>query len=171
MICPNCGYDNVPGAEECASCEQDLTHLDRPEPRDRIEQCLLLDTVRDLGPAKPVQIRSTETVQEALGTMALHNVGAVLVVGPGDELMGILSERDILNDVCGVVDDYHDRPVTEFMTPNPITVTLDEKLAFALYKMDVGGYRHLPVLESRHPVGMISVRDLLRYVARLIKTS
>jgi CBS domain-containing protein len=171
MICPNCGFDNVPGAEECEACTQDLTHLDRPEPRDRIEQCLLLDTVRDLSPSKPVQVRVTKTVQEALDTMALHNVGAVLVVDQKDELIGILSERDILNDVCGLVTDYHQRPVTEFMTPNPVTVDHEEKLAFALHKMDVGGYRHLPVMDHRHPVGVISVRDLLRYVARLIKTS
>jgi CBS domain-containing protein len=171
MICPNCGFDNVPGSEECASCEQDLTHLDRPDPRDRIEQSLLLDTVRDLGPAKPVQILPSETLQEALGTMALHNVGAVLVVNEKDLILGILSERDILNRVCGLIPDYQKLYVRDFMTPNPVTVAPDEKLAFALHKMDVGGYRHLPVVENLHPVGMISVRDLLRYVARLIKSS
>ena len=51
MICPNCGFDNVPGGEECAQCRQDLTHLDRPQPLDRFEQRLLADTIRVLWEA------------------------------------------------------------------------------------------------------------------------
>jgi CBS domain-containing protein len=171
MICPNCGFDNVPGAEECSACEQDLTHLDRPDPRERLVQSLLMDTVRDLDPVKIVQVHPSETLKEALATMAKHNVGAVLVVDEKDLILGILSERDILNRVCGIIKDYHERRVNEFMTPNPVSVAMDEKLAFALHKMDVGGYRHLPVVENQRPAGMISVRDLLRYVARLIKAS
>lgn len=171
MICPNCGFDNVPGSEECASCLQDLTHLDRPEPRDRIEQSLLADTVRDLGPVRPVQILPSVTLQDALATMAKNNVGAVLVVDEQDLILGILSERDILNRVCGLITDYQHCFVRDFMTANPVTVSPDEKLAFALHKMDVGGYRHLPVVDHLHPVGMISVRDLMRYVTKLIKNN
>jgi CBS domain-containing protein len=42
-------------------------------------------------------------------------------------------------------------------------------LAFALHKMDCGGYRHVPVLENGHPVAMISVRDMLRHITRLCR--
>ena len=171
MICPNCGFDNVPGTEECASCEQDLTHLDRPEPRDRIEQCLMTDTVRDLGPVKPVKVLPSQTLQHALATMVQNNIGAVLVVDEKNLVLGILSERDILNRVAGIIPDYQGLYIRDFMTANPVAVASDEKLAFALHKMHVGGYRHLPVVDQMHPVGMISVRDLLRYVAKLIKNT
>jgi len=50
------------------------------------------------------------------------------------------------------------------MTPNPETVTSGDTLAFALGKMDAGGYRHLPVVAGGKPVGVISVRDVLRHV-------
>ena len=60
-------------------------------------------------------------------------------------------------------------PVEPFMTPNPETVTAEDTLAFALHKMDIGGYRHLPVLTDDRPSGVISVRDLLRHFTRLCK--
>ncbi len=50
------------------------------------------------------------------------------------------------------------------MTPNPETVAPADVLAFALGKMDAGGYRHLPVVDAGRPVGVISVRDILRHL-------
>jgi CBS domain-containing protein len=48
-------------------------------------------------------------------------------------------------------------------------VTPADTLAFALHKMDIGGYRHTPVVENSVPVGMISVRDMLHHITRLCK--
>ena len=45
----------------------------------------------------------------------------------------------------------------------------DDTLAFALHKMDVGGYRHVPVVKGGQPLGMLSVRDMLRHITRLCK--
>ena len=66
-------------------------------------------------------------------------------------------------------DDYADRPVSEFMTRDPEAVSPQHTLAFALHKMDCGGYRHVPILEDGHPVAMISVRDMLRHITRLCR--
>ena len=55
------------------------------------------------------------------------------------------------------------------MTAKPETVTAKDTLAFALHKMDVGGYRHLPVLHDGMPAGVISVRDMLRHITRMCK--
>jgi CBS domain-containing protein len=52
------------------------------------------------------------------------------------------------------------------MTRDPETVTPADTLAFALGKMDAGGYRHLPVVAGGRPVGVVSVRDVLRHVTR-----
>jgi CBS domain-containing protein len=165
MICPHCGYDNLPGAEECAECLQDLTYLDRPVGHDRIERALMDDVVAALNPAKPVTVRTTTTVRQAVQTMIEHNVGAVLVVGDGNRLLGIFSERDVLTKVAGLRDQYEELPVSHFMTSNPETVAPHDKLAFALHKMDGGDYRHLPVVASGKATGIISVRDILSYVS------
>jgi len=55
------------------------------------------------------------------------------------------------------------------MTPHPETVGPADPLAFALGKMAGGGYRHLPVVKDGQPVGVISVRDILRHIVWLCR--
>ena len=71
--------------------------------------------------------------------------------------------------VAGIEADYATKPVRDYMTPNPETVKLTDPLGFALHKMDVGGYRHLPVIKDGHLLGMISVRGMLRHITQLCK--
>jgi CBS domain-containing protein len=166
MICPTCLHDNVPGTDECSKCGQNLTLLDQPAPRDRIERCLMEERVRTLHPPAPVTIRPTATVQEAMKAMLDHDLGALMVVDSEGKLLGIFSERDLLKKVAGLYEGYAELPVAQFMTPNPETISADDSLAFALHKMDIGGYRHLPVAANGRPVGMVSVRDMLKCITR-----
>ena len=169
MICPHCGYDNLPGSEECSHCLMDLTQLDRPVPHTRIERSLMEDTVSVLQPKKPITVRPATTVRQAMELMLDHDIGALLVAGDDGKLLGIFSERDLLTKVAGLHEGYAEQPVQQFMARNPETVTASDTLAFALHKMDVGGYRHLPVLKEGLPVGVVSVRDMLRHITRLCK--
>jgi CBS domain-containing protein len=126
------------------------------------------DRVRMLRPRPAVTIPPTATVHEAIQTMLADNLGAILVVDHAGSLLGVLSERDLLTKVAGLHDRYAELPVAQFMTAKPETVTADDTLAFALHKMDVGGYRHLPILgENGRPLGVISVRDMLRHITRI----
>lgn len=167
MICPSCEHDNLPGVDECVNCRQDLTQLDRPVPQDRVELSLMEDAVSVLNPRPPVTIALDATIGAALDVLLRHDIGALLVVDAGGKLVGIFSERDLLMKVTGQVDDYRPRGVAEFMTRDPVTVRGTDTLAFALHKMAVGGYRHLPVVQDDVLVGMVSVRDLLGHVTSL----
>src|SRR5262249_27879579 len=169
MICPTCGHDNLPGSEECSSRLEDLTQLDRPIASNRIERSLMEDPVRALRPKRPVTVRPGATVLQAIQTMLKRDIGALLVVDDAGKLLGIFSERDLLSKVAGLHEPYADLPVEEVMTAGPETVTAGDTLAFALHKMDGGGYRPLPVVEEGRPVGVISVRDIMRYIPRLCK--
>jgi CBS domain-containing protein len=169
MICPNCGHDNLPGSEECSSCLQDLTQLDRPTAHDRVERSLMEDRVALLHPRKPVTVGPKAGLREAMQTMLGPGVGSLLVIDDGGMLVGILSERDLLTKVAGLYPSLADLTVDEFMTAGPETVTPTDSLAFALHKMDIGGYRHLPVVKDGRPVGVISVRDLLGHITRLCR--
>jgi CBS domain-containing protein len=83
-------------------------------------------------------------------------------------LIGVFSVRDI---VARVGPDYREklgRPVREFMTPRPETLPPDAPISFALNMMDVGGYRHVPVVQGGRLLGVVSSRDVIRY---LIKNS
>jgi len=167
MICPNCGHDNLPGAEECSRCQQDMTQLDRPTAQDRVERSLMEDPVSVLGPRTPVTVPPTATVSLALQVMLHSDVGALLVVEADGRLAGIFSERDLLLKPAALDETFTGLPVRRFMTADPETVTPEDTLAFALHKMDVGGYRHLPVVDGGKPVGVISVRDLMRHITRM----
>jgi signal-transduction protein with cAMP-binding, CBS, and nucleotidyltransferase domain len=169
MICPNCGYDNLPGSEECTSCGQDLTQLDRPVARDRVERSLMEDTVGSFRFGHPLVIAPNATVNEAIRAMMGPGVGALLIVNSEGKLIGILTERDLLTRVAGFHADYGKLPVEQFMTPDPEGVAVTDSLAFALHKMDIGGYRHLPVFKDGKPVGVISVRDMLKHITKLCK--
>jgi CBS domain-containing protein len=167
MICPRCGHDNVPGNDVCASCLLDLAPLDQPAPRDRVQSDLMDRPVRDLKPRSPITLPGAAPLAEAVHLMLDEGVGTVLVVDPEGKLAGIFSERDLLLRVPEEVAKSGNRPLSEFMTPNPESVRPDDPLALALQKMDVGGYRHLPVVTDGKPVGVISVRDLMRHITRM----
>jgi CBS domain-containing protein len=168
MICPNCTYDNLPGSETCRNCLADLTQLDRPTAQDRVERSLMEETVASLRPRKAIMLPAAALVGEAIQLMLTCDIGAMLIVGEDGKLIGIFSERDLLTKVASDPD-YAAKPVRQFMTRNPETVRETDSLAFVLHKMDGGGYRHLPVIKNGLPVGMISVRDMLRHFTSFCK--
>ena len=81
------------------------------------------------------------------------------------KLVGIFTERDALLKLGTEAAALGDRPVSEFMTAHPQTLRLDAKIAFAVQRMDLGGFRHVPVVsKTNEPLGVISVRDILDYL-------
>jgi CBS domain-containing protein len=100
------------------------------------------------------------TLIAAAEQMASRSVGSALVL-EGERLVGIITERDVLRAVgSGNVDGR----VGEWMTRHPETVETDESVQQAGVVMIHGGFRHLPVLEGGTPVGIVSIRDLMRVV-------
>jgi CBS domain-containing protein len=169
MICPSCSHLNLPGSDECARCHLDLAALDLPAAQDRVEASVMSDRVRAINLKPPVSISIHALLGDALQLMADKEIGALLVTDDRQRLAGILTERDYLMKVVGVIADYQRQPLQPVMTPDPETVGADDSVAYALQKMDVGGYRHLPVIDQGRPVGIISVRDVIRHITRLCK--
>ena len=169
MICPSCCHKNLPGADLCKHCKQPLTPFDLPQPENSVERSVMYDQVKTLKQHAPVTIGQSATIGDAMALMLSANVGALLVVDGAGQLAGIFSERDLLKKIVGQHTNYEDLPITQFMTPRPECVALTDTLNFVLQKMDAGGYRHVPVLENGKPVGIISARDMLRFVTRLCK--
>jgi CBS domain-containing protein len=166
MLCPHCGHDNIAGADDCANCKNDLTYLDQGMviAGSPVERALVENTIRVLQPPEPITVAPDTPLHEAIQTLIDKKIGCVLVVDGGD-LLGIFTERDVLMNIAGREGEFANDAVREWMTPNPETVAEDDSIAFAIHKMDIGGYRHLPVMESGQPVGIISVRDVVRYLA------
>jgi signal-transduction protein with cAMP-binding, CBS, and nucleotidyltransferase domain len=120
--------------------------------------------IRDLHYHPALCIQRTAKLAEAVELMKRHSVGAVMVQD-GETLVGIFTERDILRKVIGTGIDFHTTPVETYMTPDPEALTLDDEIAHAIYIMHVGGFRHLPLVDDQHhPVGIVSIKDIVEYV-------
>ena len=82
------------------------------------------------------------------------------------KLIGILTERDILLKVTGNSFDLNLVTVDEIMTENPDTLSPENPLAYALNKMHVGGFRHVPIVDDdRKPVGLVSISNIISTIA------
>jgi CBS domain-containing protein len=125
------------------------------------------EPVRVLSPRPPVTVGGETPLRDAVKVMMDAGVGTVLVLDKDGKLAGIFSERDLLLRVADAEAISGKTAVGQYMTPKPETVADVDTLAVALQKMDVGGYRHLPVVREGRPVGMISVRDMMRYITRM----
>jgi len=107
----------------------------------------------------PATVDSSAKLAESVRVMALRNIGAVLVVN-GDVLAGIFTERDLLKVLASDAADVLEQPVSSFMTTNPICAKVDEDYNDVYMKMKVNNIRHIPILDGKQPVGIVSIRDL-----------
>ena len=106
-------------------------------------------------------VRPDDTVLAALGVMAEHDIGAVLVV-EGDELLGILSERDYARKVALMGRASRDSPVRLIMTANVVCVPPNRTVEECMGLMTERRCRHLPVVENGRVVGLVSIGDLVK---------
>lgn len=163
VICPLCQAENIDGADECEQCQQPLGYLSKPRASSPLERSILKDRVFMLGPRAPLTVDAATPVAEVLRLMVDEGVGCV-VVTRDDDMVGIFTERDALMRLNVEAADHAGRPIRDFMTGSPETIELDAPIAFALHKMDIGGYRHIPVMNEGKVTGVISVRDILRHI-------
>jgi len=118
-------------------------------------------TLRDLVKDRKVySIDAARTVLEAARFMMEHNIGALPVLRNGD-LVGIVSERDIMNRVVAVGRTPGTTVISEVMTANPRSVPADETIEECLFIMREFGFRHLPIVDGKDLKGLVSLRDIL----------
>lgn len=118
------------------------------------------DILRSKGHAVH-SVRPDDTVLAALGVMAKHDVGAVLVM-EGEQLLGILTERDYARKVALAGRSSKDSAVRAIMTAHVVCVaptrTVDECMGIMTEKR----VRHLPVVDQKRVIGLISIGDLVK---------
>ena len=166
--CRDCGHENIDGEEFCQRCEQPLAEPRESLPASSVERSILGDTIRRLVPREPLLVAPETPVGEVLRRMVARRGGCAVVVA-GHKVVGIFTERDALVKLNVRAAELADKPVGDFMTRSVETLDLDDGIAFALHKMDVGGYRHVPILQEGRVAGIISVRHVLDYLAGALR--
>ncbi len=166
--CPDCGFENIVGSDHCEKCFRSFTQKDiSHSAQDRFQKKLMTERVADFISKVPPIIVSPETsVQEMVEKMqALPAKGCVLICDKDKKLVGIASIRDVLLKVAGIVKDLKNTPVKNIMTSKPESLDKDAPLSFALHKMSIGKFRHVPVLDKGIPIGVVSTRDIIEYLS------
>ena len=163
IICPYCDAENIEGADACEQCNEGLTEMSIRVPASSVEADLLRDRIERLWPKSPSTVPPDMPVGQVLTKMVGETIGCVMVVDEG-KLVGIFSERDALMKINVDAPKLMNKPISQFMTTDPVTLETNDKIAFALHKMNLGGYRHVPILFQGDLVGVISIRDILRYL-------
>lgn len=166
LPCPYCDNEVIEGADTCEACGQPLTEFHLPVPATPVERSLLTDRVQLFQGRQPLVVSPTMPVREVLRLLADNKVGCVIVAEQG-KIAGIFSERDVLLKLGEKAAELGGRPVSEFMTPKVESLPPTAKIAFAVHRMEQGGYRHVPVVNERgEAVGIFSVRDILSYLTK-----
>jgi CBS domain-containing protein len=161
MICPSCGFENIQGVDECDNCGADLRSADVPVPGTRFEAQLVTVPLSAVRHHTPLTISVDASAADAVNQMQRAAVGC-LIVEDETGLRGILSERDLVLKLTGISLDGV--TVAQLMTPDPVVLRSDDSVAVAINKMAVGGFRHIPLVEDGRATGIVSARDVFRYI-------
>ena len=135
---------------------------------DGFDARLLREPLSVMATQRPITLKPSSTVTEAMREMQREHRGCVLVTDDGSvrsKLTGIFTERDVLFRIVDRGRNPASLPVGEVMTPDPETLSVHATVAYVLNKMSVGGFRHVPVVDDDHrPYGVISVRDVVAFM-------
>ncbi len=120
---------------------------------------LIRDVIRN---REPYSMKSSASVRDAAEFMASRNIGAVCVMDDAGKLLGVFSERDVVNRVVLQKRDPASLQVGDVTSELRAVIRCDETPHQALERMELIGTRHLPVVDGERWVGMLSMRDLMR---------
>jgi CBS domain-containing protein len=106
-------------------------------------------------------VKPASTVLEALGVMAEHDIGAVLVLD-GDKLVGVFSERDYARKVVLAGRSSKDSQVKDVMTQHVVCVAPNRSIDECMALMTNRRLRHLPIVDHKRVIGIVSIGDLVK---------
>jgi CBS domain-containing protein len=165
LLCPACGAENIEGSDECDQCQASLTTLSLPQAVTALEKGLLHDRIEVLKPRPPLMVRPDQPIGEVLKAMVADRLGCAVVTDVHRRLLGIFTERDALMRLNTDAARMADKPVSTVMTADPATLKARDKIVYAIHRMNVGGFRHIPILDDDDKlVGVISIRGILAYL-------
>jgi len=165
MICPSCGYDNVGGTDRCEECLTPLFNLDTPHAdMEGLARSVMEDDLNQLD-QEFLGVSPDASATEVIEKMKAARVGCALVLDDG-KLVGIFTERDLLNKLTGKRASSQDTAVKELMSVNPEVLRETDSVAMALNKMSMGRYRHIPVRKADGTYSVTSIKHVLKYISK-----
>jgi CBS domain-containing protein len=108
-------------------------------------------------------IEPTTNLAAAAKLLAERKIGALVVTGPDQRVVGIVSERDIVQELAAHGTAALDLALTEVMTRKVMTCSASDTISSVMERMTAGKFRHLPVVEQGRLAGLVSIGDVVKY--------
>jgi CBS domain-containing protein len=108
-------------------------------------------------------IEPTTNLAAAAKLLAERKIGALVVTGPDQRVVGIVSERDIVQELAAHGPAALDLALTEVMTRKVMTCSASDTISSVMERMTAGKFRHLPVVEQGRLAGLVSIGDVVKY--------
>ena len=123
-----------------------------------------------LVPSRPVLVEPTSQLQDVVRLMAKKNIGSV-VIGNQEKknIMGIFTERDLVTKAMSNREGSASLPISEFMTPSPVTLQNTASIFYAFQAMSDGKFRHLPIVDfDERLTGILSIKNMVDFISKEI---
>lgn len=151
-------------SENVVEFEDPLSNYDAIEYESDLQRTLAEETVDAIEPVPFVQVKPTASVREAIDAIHASKASSLLVVSEG-KLLGIFTERDVIERVAERFSELANTKVCDVMTANPTVVYETDPIATALAAIVVAGHRHVPVLTIDGTLcGSLSPRRVFSYI-------
>ncbi len=120
-------------------------------------------TILSLKGNQVTTIDPNATLETAVAVLAKHRIGALVVLGADQRVIGILSERDIVRTLAELGASALSTPLAQVMTRKVVTCSDTETVAGIMERMTIGKFRHVPVVENERLVGIVSIGDVVKH--------
>ena len=138
--------------------------FDDEHPGPILESALANTELSEVVSQPALTVSASTTLADTIHLMQKERRACILVM-ENDRLAGIFTERDILMKLAAQPLDLAHTPVSASMTPDPFTLPADANVAFALNKMVLEGFRHIPLVDDAgRPTAVVSMRNLIEYL-------
>lgn len=164
---PKRSSDQIPADEEFRDPLKDFSK--RTQYSDDMEKSLAEDLVTSIQ-YRPFKAFTAETpLEQVVQDMNKNSISCVMILDRAERLLGVFSDRDFLEKVGENYDRLASRPVSQFMTRDPIFVYETDPIAKAINLMSLGGFRHIPIVDMNERVaGIIGPRRMISYLQAFV---
>lgn len=133
-------------------------------PETRIEDILRADSIKSMRLDPAESIPASTRLRDVIAVMQKKRSSAVVIVDK-ERVVGIFTERDLLNRIVGLALN-EDLPISDVMTANPRTLSLEDRIAEAIRLMTERGYRHIPLVDEKGKnVGLLAAKHIVEFIA------
>ncbi len=158
--------NSKPISSPCDEFQDPLKNYDPKVYCDPLMKALAEEKVTSVQYRPVAAISPQTTIREAVQALSKLKVACLLIEEAG-RLVGVFSDRDVLDKVALEYDTLRERPVSEVMTRDPVCVFDSDSSAAALSVMAVCGFRHVPVIDVKHQVvGIVSPQRVTEFLRK-----